>query len=196
MPPPGARGAAVGANAQNPTPLDRHWRTAPLAEFVDYIVSRHHSYTRQALSRLAALVQEALKDEAGRDAETVPRAEALFGVLKTRLDHHLLAEESNAFPMIRRMATAGQAVSTATQGRSASYLLEHLSGEHGIMAKLVSETEQLLSGYAASRQTGATLSAFRNLLQTLGADLAQHSHLEDDILFPRVRAMESGNAAE
>jgi regulator of cell morphogenesis and NO signaling len=197
MVPAGAQGMTPGGNPMSlAAPTDRDWMTAPLTEFLDYIVSRHHSYTREALSRLAALMGQTPKNGLGGNLETARRAEALFEALRTRLDHHLLAEESNAFPMMRRMAAAGQAVSEAMQGRSASYLLQHLSGEHGIMHKLVSETQQLLSSYAASQQTSPTFSEFRNLLGALGADLIQHSHLEDDVLFPRVRALESGSAGE
>jgi iron-sulfur cluster repair protein YtfE (RIC family) len=104
-----------------------------------------------------------------------------------RLEHHLLTEEVGLFPLVRQ-AAAGRDGSRAGTSATAAYHIRHLRHEHEAIEQDAARVRELLAVAAPQGGQEPALRAFARLLDELGADLAEHVKLEEEVLFPRLVA--------
>lgn len=159
------------------------WFDVPLDELCKHLVDHHHERTREYLSRARAVLTESIEARPGR-ADLVELAR-LLTVLEQDLSRHMVVEEMVLFPYIERLA-AGGAVEQPSDGavRVAQHDHENatslLAGIRAIVAKL--------------GDRDADLDRLCDSLDALDADLAEHSRLEDEVLFPRLDRLETNVA--
>ena len=172
---------------------DTDWKTEPLSRLISHIVGRHHSFVKEELPRLHALVAKVCAVHGSSHPE-LAQIQTSFKALKDELDPHLLKEEHVLFPYITAVEEAAQRNQPAApapfgtvQHPIRMMLLEHENAGEALRAIRVSSSNYTLPD-------GACFS-YRALFQGLEAfesDLHQHIHLENNILFPRAVALETG----
>lgn len=149
-----------------------------LGALVDRIEFVHHALARSEIERLGPMMELVRATERVRLAHT-------FDVLAGHLLVHMRKEEVLVFPAVRDLERGVR----APFARLAP-LLSAMREEHEAMTELLAELRAYTHGYAGADEptdTGAVLAALRDF----DADLERHVHLEDDVLFPRARALES-----
>ena len=150
------------------------WDVAPIPELVAFIVSRYHDRLREELPQLIAL---AAKVEA-RHAEkaTCPRglAQHLTAVHENVL-MHLAKEEKVLFPII-----------LDGMGRMAAGPIRVMEQEHDDHREGLMETRRLTTDFTVPPEACTSWQALYLRLDALEADLMEHIHLENNVLFPRV----------
>lgn len=161
--------SAVGDSA-------RSWQHEPLPALIDFIVGTYHRRLREEIPQLVAL---ATKVEA-RHAEktTCPKGIAqLLEVVHGAVLDHLEKEEVILFPLIQRGqgAHAGGPV----------FVMEREHDDHGANLALL---RRLANDYVAPPEACASWQALYRRLAQLEAELMEHIHLENNILFPRALA--------
>jgi regulator of cell morphogenesis and NO signaling len=163
-----AESAASGASVR--------WDERPIPELVDHIEGFYHRRLRAELPELVAL---ATKVEA-RHAEkaSCPRGLVthLESVHEAVLDH-LAKEEQILFPMIR----SGRA-------RFAAGPIQVMEAEHLDHAEGLAKTRALTADLTAPEEACPTWRALYLRLRELEAELMEHIHLENNVLFRRVLA--------
>lgn len=171
---------------------DRDWYAAPLGELISHIVEVHHGYMHRALPRLRVLTQKVLNAHGMHHGEMLRQVHQLFGALDAELTQHLAKEEEILFPYIVALeahARDGSARPNACFGsvRSPIGQMEH---EHESAGAVLVKLRQVTDEYRLPNDACPTFAAMYEEFQHMEADLHQHIHLENNILFPRATALE------
>lgn len=166
------------------------WNTAPLGALVNHIVSRHHEYLKLEMPRIEQRLNKALAFGADADREALAPLPDLFYPMKDELDLHMHKEEMMLFPAIEQMARPG-GMALFPFG-SLSNPIRVMMAEHDSAFEALSEIRRVTGNYELAADVSAIRRELFEGLDALERDLRQHVHLENDILFPRALALESG----
>ncbi len=169
-------------NAVESAPADQtatDWSKQPLALLVQHIVDTHHDFLRRELPRLERLVTK-VNSRHGHHFGFLPELERVFLELKDDLAEHMQTEEEELFPLIEQLESNGE--------EAPAGLLEQLEEEHASAGDALATMRDLTNDYTPP--VGAC-NSFRGMihgLSELEADMHQHVHKENNILFKRARA--------
>jgi len=152
------------------------WTAAPLADLCAHIVETHHARLRWELPRLSELAERVLAVH-GADRPELAEVREVFEGLRAELEEHVEDEEARLFPAI--LAGGPPAPETLAQ-------LEH---DHDAAGAALRRLRELTGGYALDRALCSTYRLLLEGLHGLELDLHQHVHEENNVLFPRVRAL-------
>ncbi len=157
------------------------WKTAPIAEFIEHIVERYHGYLKKELPHVGELLTRVLRVHGAGHPE-LALLHRRFHQMKIELDQHLIAEEEALFPLIKRYADApsAEARERAVAG------LDDLEKDHGVVGDYLKEMRETSDGYALPPEACTTYTLAFGKLAELEADLFEHIHLENNVLFPRI----------
>lgn len=172
---------------------ERDWTAAPLAELIEHIVSTHHAYLRQELPRLSPMVDKVRRVHGERHGELV-ECQAVFEGLRAELQSHMMKEEQNFFPMVAQMEAA-QSVEGGHCG-SVSNPIRQMEHEHDTAGSALERLRTLTGDYGPPADACNTYRAMLDSLAELEADLHQHIHKENNILFPRAAELEATLSGE
>ena len=162
------------------------WKQAPLSDLVDHIVTKHHAYVKQELPRLDLLLNKV----AGKHAEKHPelkRVLIVFGTMRDELNSHLLKEEQILFPYIKQIESNGQRRAMFGSVRNPIHMMEI---EHDSAGEALRELRQITNQFTAPEEGCFSYKTLYQGLVEFEADLHQHIHLENNILFPRAIELE------
>lgn len=176
--------ACEGALAAHPA---RAWAAAPLHELVTHVLDVHHVFLRRELPRLVALARKVAAAHAARHAELL-ELQSLVGNMADELEIHMQKEERILFPMIRELeaATGPRAFHCGSIGNPIRVMeLEHDDAGRGL-----SRMRELTAGFVAPADACGSYRALLEGLIALEADLHEHIHEENNLLFPRAIALE------
>jgi regulator of cell morphogenesis and NO signaling len=171
---------------------DRDWQTASLTELSAHIVEKHHAYVRREIPRLIALVAKVAKVHGQNHAE-LEKVEVSFRALAEELSMHLLKEERMLFPYIVQLENAAK-----SGGRPAPAMFGTVQNpvrmmmmEHDSAGELLHKMREFTNGYTVPEDGCMSYRMLYQALPEFEADLHQHIHLENNILFPRAIALEA-----
>jgi regulator of cell morphogenesis and NO signaling len=158
-----------------------------LSEAVDHLLETHHKYLKEALPRLAALLDKVVNAHVARHPELTTVRE-LFAELRADLEPHLMKEEQVLFPIIKVLETSGG---------NADF---HCGSVLNPIRIMQAEHEQALTLFEKIRATTQNFKmpedgceSYRLLLTGLNEleiDTRLHIQKENEILFPQVLAYE------
>lgn len=171
----------------------RDWQREPLSELIVHINVTHHKFVRQEIARLGPLFEKVCGVH-GKNHPELLHIQAVFRGLAQELTQHLMKEEMVLFPYIVRMEEAviqGEPALPPPFGTVANpvVMMEH---EHDSAGDALRAIRVASNGYVAPEAACASYQALYRALAEFEADLHQHIHLENNILFPRAIAMERG----
>jgi regulator of cell morphogenesis and NO signaling len=171
---------------------DRNWQTEPLAGLISHIKNTHHKYTREEIARLGPLFEKVCSVHGGRHPELL-ELRATFQGLAQELTMHMMKEEMILFPYMERMEESvirKEPILPPPFGtvRNPVAMMEH---EHDSAGNALRALRASSNGYAAPPDACVSYQTLYKTLAELEADLHQHIHLENNILFPRAIALEN-----
>ncbi|MFN8010928.1 MAG: iron-sulfur cluster repair di-iron protein [Holophagaceae bacterium] len=169
---------------------ERDWRQATATEVVEYLLATHHVFTRTELARLTPLMTKV----AGVHGERHPELLAIhqcFQALAADLMPHLMKEEQVLFPYI--LALDGGRAAAGCFGTVANPIraMEH---EHDDVGELLHRIRDLSRDFALPEGACGSYQSLFMGLADLEADLHQHIHLENNVLFPKALSLEGAPA--
>jgi regulator of cell morphogenesis and NO signaling len=172
-------------------PQVHDWDREPLSDLVGHIKRTHHKYTREETARLAALLQKVGSVHGKNHPELFEISEA-FAALAQELTTHLMKEEVVLFPYIERMEEAviqDEPVLPAPFGsvQNPVAMMEH---EHDSAGNALRTIRKATGEFTPPADACVSYETLYKALAAFEADLHQHIHLENNILFPRAIAME------
>jgi regulator of cell morphogenesis and NO signaling len=167
------------------------WQHDPLSELVGHIKSTHHKFTREETVRLGALLHKVCSVH-GKNHPELFEIQLFFGRLAQELATHMMKEEMVLFPYIVRMEEAviqKEPVLPAPFGtvQNPVAMMEH---EHDSAGNALRAIRKASHDFASPPDACASYQTLYGALGAFEADLHQHIHLENNILFPRAIAME------
>ncbi|MBZ5594275.1 MAG: iron-sulfur cluster repair di-iron protein [Acidobacteriia bacterium] len=169
-----------------PQPDKRDWQGAALRDLIEHIVSRHHAYLKSELPRLAELFAKVVRAHGEREPVLAEVSE-IFGIMKEELDAHLMKEEMILFPTIVKLE-AGNASGAPC---SIEHPIARMEYEHESAGRALAQMRHLTRDYYIPEEACNTYRALFAAMIELEADLHEHIHLENNILFPRAAALQA-----
>ncbi len=185
--------SALDAAVRQGNVPDRDWQREPLADLIGHISATHHKFVRSEIDRLVPLFNKVCGVH-GKNHPELIQLQGIFSSLAQELTLHLMKEEKVLFPYIVRMEEAvihHEPVIPPPFGTVANpvAMMEH---EHDSAGDALRIIRSLSNGYTAPEGACTSYLALYRALGEFEADLHQHIHLENNILFPRALAMEKG----
>lgn len=168
---------------------DVTWAVDALA---DYIVRRHHGYVREQLPVIEGHLTKLVAVHGERHPELAQIA-AHFAELAGELRAHMAKEEQVLFPYLQRLAATaefGLEPPVGMFGR-VSNPIRMMEAEHRYAGDELGVIREMTSNYAVPSDGCATYRICYEELAAFDADLRQHIHLENNILFPHAVTLEA-----
>lgn len=173
---------------------DRDWQTELLGDLISHIKNTHHKYTREEIARLGPLFDKVCSVHGERHPELF-ELRGTFQGLAQELTTHMMKEEMVLFPYMERMEESviqKEPILPAPFGtvQNPVAMMEH---EHDSAGSALRTLRATSNGYTAPPDGCVTYQTLYKTLAEFEADLHQHIHLENNILFPRAIALENAH---
>jgi regulator of cell morphogenesis and NO signaling len=169
-----------------PPPAERDWSKESASALIAHIEAVHHTFMRRELTAIAPRMERVLQVHGTNHPEAqLPRMAAIWGQAAAELWPHLEKEEQILFPMIRALE-AGRAPSMHCGVEGPIHVMEM---EHDQVGAAFAELRTLADGYRVPAHACTTWRALWAALDAFEADLHRHVHLENNVLFPKARAL-------
>lgn len=158
---------------------------------IDYIVNIHHTYLYDNLGQIEFLVQKVYHKH-GERFEYLKELAGLFTALKRDLLLHLPKEEEVIFPFGKKLAemVRKNKISPEMSGRSMENPIRVMFHEHEDAGEILFRMREITNNYTPPAEACNSHLVMLDSLKRLDADLIQHIHLENNILFPKIQALE------
>lgn len=153
-----------------------------LAEMCDQIEATHHEYLKGELPRLTQLVEKVVSVHGDQHSWLAQFGES-FRQLREELVPHMFKEEQILFPAIRTIEQTGKM--PAFPFGSVDNPIRMMEHEHDVAGQALRDLRAASLGFTLPEGGCNTFRAMLDGLRELEADLHQHIHKENSILFPR-----------
>ena len=157
-----------------------------LSQLCDYIVATHHAYVRQSSGQIFLYLQKIATKHGERHPELMDIL-ALFTELKEEMTEHMFKEENILFPRIKELEkhnaeNSPLALPTSSYIEAPIAVMEH---EHDSAGSLLEKIRNKTNDFTPPADACTTYRVAFASLQAFEADLHQHVHMENNILFPK-----------
>lgn len=156
-------------------------RSFTLTELCDHIELTHHTFMKNALPRIAVLLDNTFNAHKSNHPK-LAEVTRTFQSLKTEIETHLMKEERILFPLIRQFELEGHLPATNC-GIDAP--IRQMELEHDDAGEALRTLSSLTNQYTPPEDACNTYKAMLKGLQEMEQDLHIHIHKENNILFPR-----------
>lgn len=182
-----------GASAPGATAGAVDFQNASLTNLIAHILGTHHGYVKQEVPRLKQLLVKVVAVH-GADHPELAAVQRTFTALADELGAHMMKEEVVLFPYIEKLEKATSAGLPAPQAPFGpiSNPVRMMEMEHESAGGALEEIRALTAGYTPPESACFSYKTLYSALAEFEADLHQHVHLENNILFPRAIALEGG----
>jgi regulator of cell morphogenesis and NO signaling len=178
-------------NKEQVGPEDTNWTSALLSELTRHIVGKHHRYVREAIPRVRGLLVK-VKGKHGENHPEIAEIENLFFDLAHEMTMHMQKEEMILFPYIEALERSAEGNETLEPPffQTVRNPIHAMMQEHDAAGELVKQIRKASSEYTAPSDACPSYKTLYQDLREFEADLHQHVHLENNILFPRAVELE------
>jgi regulator of cell morphogenesis and NO signaling len=146
---------------------------------IDYITNVHHTYVKENLTIINEFSTKVASVHGHHAPETI-EIDHLFTQLSNELITHLEKEETILFPAIKAKAAD-------TNFQYDKKVISILEDEHDAAGTIVKKIHELSNNFTPPEWACNTYKALYHKLDEFINDLYQHIHLENNILFPKVK---------
>ncbi|QWK93987.1 iron-sulfur cluster repair di-iron protein [Plesiomonas shigelloides] len=160
------------------------WAELTDEALIQHIVDTHHAYIR----RTAPLLLEYSEKMVRAHGERYPEIRPLAGFIRALMDDlvpHLMKEEQILFPAMRDLS---QGVVRETCFGHIGNPIRAMEHEHQDAGQIMARLREMTQGFVPPEYACTTWRVCLATLAEFEADLHQHIHLENNILFPRMLA--------
>ncbi len=163
-----------------------------LSDLVDHIVATHHVYVKQEVPRLQQLIAKVVSVHGQNHPELHTIQETFQGV-GAELMSHMMKEEQILFPYIADLdeaASQRRSLRPPMFGtiRNPVHMMEM---EHDAAGDALKTMRGASQDYTPPAEACISYKTLYSALLEFEADLHQHIHLENNVLFPRAIKLES-----
>jgi regulator of cell morphogenesis and NO signaling len=163
---------------------DVDFRKRSMTELIDHILNTHHVFVKTELPRISDLITKILRVHSVEHGQTLSQVHKLFGSLRMEMEQHLIKEEEILFPKIKEYE---QNPSDQLLAEIIS-VMEETENEHDGAGDLIKSLRTVTNDFNAPGNSCASFVLTYKRLEEFESDLFQHIHLENNILFPKIKA--------
>ena len=167
------------------------FRQTSLQDLIDHILGKHHVYVRQELPRIQQLLTKVMARHGANHPE-LAITQRLFVQVSEELMSHMMKEEMILFPYITELEAAMNLGRPAPQPAFGSVKnpVRMMEMEHEEAGNAFRQMAAASNHYTPPEDACDSYKALYAALKEFEADLHQHIHLENNILFPRAVMLE------
>ena len=158
-----------------------------LTELADHIEATHHAYLRKELPRLDWMTEKVARVHGEKDSRLSVVRDA-FLALKAELEPHMMKEERILFPLVRELESSKELPDFHCG--SIANPIRQMEHEHDQAGNALTILRQSTDDYTPPDWACNTYRAMLASLEVLEADMHQHIHKENNVLFPKALEME------
>jgi regulator of cell morphogenesis and NO signaling len=179
-------------NSKHVSPDEANWTVARLSDLTRHIRTKHHRYVREAIARVQILLDK-VGAKHGEKHPEITEIQILFTEVGREMIMHMQKEEQILFPHIDALEKATSAHSSVEPPffQTVRNPIHAMMKEHDAAGELVKQIRKASSEYTAPADACTSYKALYEVLREFEADLHQHVHLENNILFPRAVELET-----
>jgi regulator of cell morphogenesis and NO signaling len=168
-----------------------------LSEVVNYILDKHHVFTKNEIQRLDSLITKVCKTH-GENHPEVLSLNVLFQHLCEDLIPHIMKEEQILFPYIFQLEEAAEKAHRLMMPpfMTVNNPVRMMMVEHDRAGEILRKMRKVTHNYTLPDDACNSFRALYYGLEEFEGDLHQHIHLENNILFPRAIDLERKVQAE
>jgi regulator of cell morphogenesis and NO signaling len=174
---------------QNTTSPDAQWQSAPLRDLIDWIVQKHHTFTRDQLALIQELASK-VERRHGTAHPEVHKMNAALATISAELTHHFFCEENMLFPYIEQLDQEKRPLPPVLFD-NIQQPVTRMMMEHSQTGDEFRVLREITNNYLPPDDACTTYRALYRAMEDLERDLHRHIHLENNILFPRALSLES-----
>jgi regulator of cell morphogenesis and NO signaling len=163
-----------------------HFETWNTDMLMDYILQHHHEYIRLTIPEIGNLLN--IVCSVHSDDTDLLDIRIHFNELADELLEHLRVEEDVLFPALRRLTKSGVSLENYTLLLNVFSNVASMEHEHKRAGELMKEIRRLSTNYTAPIHACPTFQMAYRMLEEFEQDMMQHIHLENNILFPRIKS--------
>lgn len=177
----------TGQPRSGPERFDRY----SLDGLVDHILETHHDFTRAEIAALTPLMDKVAQRH-GNNHEYLLELNDLVEELFAELLPHMEKEERILFPYMKGLDEGGVgAAGYYPPFGSVNAPISVMESEHERAGVILKSMRKVTGDYTLPEDACPSFTALFARLEGLEADLHQHIHLENNILFPKAVRQES-----
>ncbi len=159
---------------------------------VDYIINTHHNYVKTSIPIILEYTNKIAKVHGENHPELIA-INNLFKEATAELEAHMVKEETILFPYIKELVSSSNktkqnAICDFGTIKNPIRMMEH---EHDVVGDIFKTMRELSNNYTPPDDGCTTYKVAFLKLNEFEADLHQHIHLENNILFPKSIKLES-----
>jgi len=179
-------------NSKDVSPDEANWTSAPLSDLTRHIRERHHRYVREAIARVQTLLDKVVTKH-GENHPEITDIQRLFTEVGREMIMHMQKEEQILFPYIDALEKAASTHGSMEPPffQTVRNPIHTMMKEHDSAGELAKQIRKASAEYTLPADACTSYKALYQDLQAFEADLHQHVHLENNILFPRAVEMEA-----
>lgn len=165
----------------------------PVGRLVARILETHHVYIRESIPVISRYLEKLVSVHGTKHPE-LSRIESAFRQVSRDLAPHLMKEEHVLFPYIAELlewAEAGDGRPRSSPFGSVGNPIRMMEREHEDVGAEMRLIRELTSDFAPPEDGCATYRVCFSELLRFEQDLHRHVHLENNVLFPKVLALEA-----
>jgi regulator of cell morphogenesis and NO signaling len=184
---PAVESALNGALEEQREQATTDWNTVALSTLVDHIVGTHHVFMKEQLPRLDGLLTKVQNVHGTQHGDMLAQLRSAYSSIRSELEAHLMKEEQILFPLIKKTEAfvAGGGEKPISLCGSVANPIRQMEVEHDAAGNELTVIRKLTGGYQLPEGACPTFAALYEGLAAMEADLHEHIHLENNILFPK-----------
>jgi len=162
---------------------DIDWRKEKMSDLIDFVVNKHHGFLREELPVTAQYLNKILQVHYEHNGELLSKLNKLFNALKIELEEHLVKEEVLLFPLIKEY----EKNPSKDTLEKAIKVMNETESEHDAAGDIIKEMRKITNGFKVPQNVCRTFEITYEKIEAIESDLFHHIHLENNILFERVK---------
>lgn len=163
--------------------VERDWRHVDMRSLIDHIVDTHHTWLRRELPDLTSTAHTVLRVHGDTHPELTEVIATLDDVHRSVLPH-LDDEEQRVFPALI-------ALESGQSPEGIDDLLTAMHDDHDELGGALERLRALTRDYEVPEDSCAKYREMLSALEALERDMHRHVHLENNVLLPRARALQT-----
>jgi regulator of cell morphogenesis and NO signaling len=165
----------------------------PVPFLIDYLLYVHHSYLKAALPAIRKLMASFVPGHLKKYPH-LANVQQTFLDLAEEIEEHTKEEEESIFPYVRQVNSTflqKEKYGSLFVRTMRKPLAQTIEKEHGRIVSLLKQLRSQTGHYSFGEDACANYQVIYGKLKEFDADLVQHKHLENNILFPKALEMEN-----